>query len=56
MAREQMNETVSRLIQQAVKDGKIIYRGTGEELREFIHVQDAAKSSVKILDTEYENT
>lgn len=48
--------SIYKLIQQAVKEGRIIYRGTGEELREFIHVQDAAKSSVKILDPEYENT
>ena len=48
--------SIYKLIQQAVKEGKITYRGTGEELREFIHVQDAAKSSVNILDPEYENT
>ena len=48
--------SIYKLIRQAVKEEKIIYRGTGEEFREFIHVQDAAKSSVKILDPEYENT
>lgn len=48
--------SIYKLIRQAVKEGKIIYRGTGEELREFIHVQDAAQNSVKILAPEYENT
>lgn len=46
---------VYRLLNQAIKEGKITYKGTGDELREFIHVQDAAQSSVKILEPEYEN-
>ena len=41
--------------EQAVQDGKIVYRGTGEEVREFIHVQDAAQISVAILRPEFEN-
>ena len=49
--------SIYKLIRQAVKEGKITYQGgTGEELREFIHVQDAAQSSIKILLPEYENT
>jgi len=48
--------SIYKLIQQAVKEGKITYQGTGKELREFIHVQDAAQSSIKILAPEYENT
>ena len=44
------------MILQAVREKKITYAGTGEELREFIHVLDAAQSSLKILDPEYENT
>ena len=46
---------IYRLIYQAVKDKKITFEGSGDELREFIHVKDAAKSSVKILDPDYEN-
>jgi UDP-glucose 4-epimerase len=48
--------SIHKLIQQAVQQGKIEYKGTGEELREFIHVRDAAKSSIEILDPKYENT
>ena len=47
--------SIYKLILQAVKEGKITYQGTGDELREFIHVQDAAQSSVQILDPKYEN-
>jgi UDP-glucose 4-epimerase len=46
---------VYRLIKQAIDKNKIEFEGSGEELREFIHVYDAAKLSVKILDKKYEN-
>ncbi len=48
--------SIYKLIQQALNEEKIIYHGTGDELREFIHVKDAAQSSVKILESDYENT
>lgn len=44
-----------RLVQEALTSGKLTYHGTGEELREYIHVRDAAESSVQILDKEFEN-
>jgi UDP-glucose 4-epimerase len=47
--------SIYRLIQLALKDGCITYHGTGEELREFIHVRDAAEISVKILEPEFAN-
>lgn len=50
------NNSIFRLLRQAVQEGKITYRGQGDELREFIHVRDAAKSSVEILKPEYENS
>lgn len=40
---------------QAVREGCIVRYGDGEELREYIHVRDAAKRSVAILAQEYEN-
>lgn len=55
-SRADERNSIYKLIQQAVKEGKISYHGTGDELREFIHVKDAAQSSVKILEPEYENT
>lgn len=48
--------SIYRLIQQATVEGKITYHGEGDEVREFIHVRDAALSSAKILAPEFENT
>jgi UDP-glucose 4-epimerase len=42
-------------LKQAVTEGKISRGGNGEELREYIHVEDAARCSVMILAEEYEN-
>ncbi len=54
---ERANErnSVYNLIKQALATGRIEYSGTGDELREYIHVEDAAKCSVEILEPEYEN-
>lgn len=49
------NNAVSRMLTQALETGKIEYKGTGEEVREYIHVKDAAKLSVDILDPLYAN-
>ena len=47
--------SIYRLIKQAIQNGKIVYRGTGDEVREFIHVQDAAQVSATILRPEFKN-
>lgn len=47
--------SIYRLIRDAMTDGKIIYHGTGDEIREYIHVRDAAEISVKILAPEFAN-
>lgn len=47
--------SIYKLIRQAIEKSKICYSGNGDEIREFIHVQDAAKSSVKILEDEFRN-
>lgn len=54
--RADSRNSIYRLLKEAVETGTIIYRGTGEEQREFIHVKDAAESSVAVLDKKYENT
>lgn len=46
---------VYNLLDGALHQNKIVYAGTGEELREYIHVKDAAELSVKILEEEYKN-
>ena len=48
--------SIYRLIKQATEEGKVTYHGQGDAVREFIHVRDAARSSVQILDSEFENT
>lgn len=53
--RSDERNSIFRLIKNALQDGKIVYKGTGEEMREYIHAKDAAKISVKILDPEYAN-
>ena len=46
---------VRRMLTQAVAEGRIVRYGDGEEMREYIHVRDAARYSVAILSPEYEN-
>jgi UDP-glucose 4-epimerase len=46
---------VHRLLSQALKQQRIDYFGTGEEVREYIHVLDAAAMSVDILGPSYAN-
>lgn len=48
--------SIYKLLKQAVLNKKITYYGTGEELREFIHIHDAAEMTVKCLDNEFENS
>lgn len=43
------------IIKQALTQNKISRYGDGEEIREYIHVHDAAKGSVEILSDEFEN-
>lgn len=53
--RSDERNSIFKLIRQALNEGKIVYSGNGEEIREFIHVRDAAYSSVEILDHDFEN-
>ncbi len=46
---------IRRFLTQALKNGKIIYPGTGDETREYIYVKDAAKLSVDIRSVGYKN-
>jgi len=46
---------IHRIVKQALKEKKIVRNGDGEEIREYIHVQDAARSSVEILSEEFAN-
>lgn len=46
---------IYELLLQALTTQKIDYWGTGEELRQYIHVNDAANGSVDVLANEYKN-
>jgi UDP-glucose 4-epimerase len=46
---------IYKSLKQALTEGKITRSGDGEEIREYIHVEDAARCSVMILAEEYEN-
>ncbi len=44
-----------RLLSGAITEGKIKYPGSGDEIRDYIHVMDATRASVEILSPEYAN-
>ena len=44
-----------RIVKKALDSNKIIYSGSKETIRQYIHVQDAAKASVKALDNVFNN-
>ncbi len=46
---------IYRMLQEAVQKHSITYRGNGEAIREYIHVEDAARMSVQILAPEFAN-
>jgi UDP-glucose 4-epimerase len=53
--RADKNNFIYKIINQALREKKITREGDGEEIREYIHVYDAAKSSVDILSNDFEN-
>lgn len=44
-----------RVVENAISSGVISYKGSADALREYIHVEDAAKASVKALGDEFRN-
>lgn len=53
--RADRNNGVGQYLMQALQHRRIVVKGTGEELREYVHVSDVAKASVKILEPEFRN-
>jgi UDP-glucose 4-epimerase len=47
--------SVRRYLRQALEEGRISASGTGDEIREYVHVRDAAQSCVDILADEFRN-
>lgn len=54
-ARTDEKNSVYRFIKQAMTENKITYFGNGEEIREYVHVFDAAQNSVEILSDVFKN-
>ncbi len=46
---------IYRIIKQALMEKKIVREGDGEEIREYIHIYDAARGGVEILSDEFVN-
>lgn len=46
---------VYKILKQAITEGKIISFGESNDLRDYIHIEDAARFSVNILSKEFEN-
>lgn len=47
--------SIHRYLTEMMEKGCLVCNGTGEEIREYIDVRDAARLSVEILDEEYKN-
>ncbi len=53
--RADSKNSIYRYLKQAVEEEKITCGGTGDEIREYIHVKDIARLSLSILGDEYRN-
>ncbi len=53
--RSQSWNGVKRVVSEMLKNKKITFNGTGTEKREYIHVNDAAKMSVDLIDDSYKH-
>jgi UDP-glucose 4-epimerase len=53
--RSDLRNGIFRLLDQAVRGGPVVYAGTGREVREYIHVFDAARLSAESLSPEFAN-
>lgn len=44
-----------RIVRSALQDGVVKYQGDPESMREYIHVEDAARASLEVLDDKFRN-
>ncbi|MBM3851875.1 MAG: NAD(P)-dependent oxidoreductase [Verrucomicrobia bacterium] len=49
------HNSVRRYLRQALRDRRITAKSTGEEVREYVHVRDAAQLCVRVLADEFKN-
>ena len=50
-----MEALSKQYVEQVVREGRLDYIGTGKERREYIHVKDAARLSINIMDNSHKN-
>lgn len=53
--RSHNRDRIHMLVWQALTEQKMVYNGSGEDIREYIHVEDAARCAVEILEKNYLN-
>lgn len=53
--RSDQRNGIYRMLHEAITHHSITYRGGGESIREYIHVEDAARMSIQVLAPEYAN-
>ena len=53
--RADRHNSVRRYLKQALREHRIVAAGTGDEIREYVHVKDAAQSSVQVLGDAFRN-
>jgi UDP-glucose 4-epimerase len=53
--RAKENNSVRKYLKQALEKGHMVCDGSGEEMREYINVRDAARLSVEVLKEQYRN-
>jgi len=53
--RSNQSNGLRRLVKRALENGRVSYEGSPEAMREYIHVEDAAKASVVALGEEFRN-
>lgn len=51
--RADSSNAVFKMVSNALDNGRIVYGGNGKEVREYIHIRDAALMSADILDDEF---
>lgn len=54
--RADRRNAIQRFVAEALETGSITYYGAPTALREYVHVEDAAMSTLSVLSPEYENT
>ncbi len=54
-SRSDKNNGIRKILENAIKDGVVSYEGNIDSVREYIHVEDAARASVDILDESFKN-